>query len=74
LSYNPNIRLNPRQLELIEDALRTEMTKIGHGAKVHLGNFDQPEAMKSIKELDELLAHIHHQKSWYKPKDFVPLG
>ncbi|MGB7205889.1 MAG: hypothetical protein WBD37_10485 [Anderseniella sp.] len=74
MGYNPAIRLNPKQLELVEDALRAEMGRIGREAKTQIGEFDQHEKIRAMKEINELLAHIHHQKSWYSPKEFVPLG
>lgn len=74
MGYNPAIRLNPEQLALVEDALRAEMGRIGREAKTHVGKFDQHDKIRSMKEINDLLAHIHHQKRWYAPKEFVPLG
>ena len=66
MSYNPSFRLNPKQLDIIEDALRAEMSRSTRP--------DCDRSVASAKEINELLAHLHHQKSWYKPKQPVPLG
>lgn len=50
MKYNPNFKLNPDDVELIEKALRISMS---YGEKE-----------KCIK----LLAKLHHQKIWYRPK------
>jgi hypothetical protein len=66
VSYNPTFRLNPKQLALIEDALRSEMSRTA--------KLECQKSVEEAKELNDLLAHLHHQKSWYKPKQPVPLG
>ena len=66
MSYNPTFRLNPKQLSLIEDALRAEMSRTSRP--------ESERSVQSAKEINDLLAHLHHQKSWYKPKEPVPLG
>lgn len=72
MGYNPNIRLNPDQLELIEDALRAE---IGRLAKLTTKNINEVTPKhEAAKELRELLGHIHNQKAWYQPEETVPLG
>jgi NADH:ubiquinone oxidoreductase subunit E len=48
LPYNDKIKLNPKQLALIEAALHR-----------------YPESKKEVREL---LAHLYHQKIWYRPK------
>ncbi len=72
MGYNPNIRLNPDQLELIEDALRAE---IGRLAAPTTKNWNEVAPKhEAAKELRELLGHIHNQKAWNQPEDTVPLG
>ena len=66
VSYNPSFRLNPKQLSIIEDALRTEMSRVAKP--------DCKDSVATAREINELLAHLHHQKSWYTPKQPVPLG
>ena len=66
MSYNPSFRLNPKQLSIIEDALRTEMSRIAKP--------DCNDAVATAREINDVLAHLHHQKSWYTPKQAVPLG
>ena len=72
MAYNPNIRLNPDQLALIEDALRAE---IGRLAKPGSKNWNEVTPKhEAAREIRELLGHIHNQKAWYQPEDNVPLG
>lgn len=72
MGYNPNIRLNPEQLEMIEDALRAEMGRL---ARPTPENWNEvcPKKETALK-INELLGHIHNQKAWYSPDDHVPLG
>lgn len=72
MGYNPNITLNPDQLELIEDALRAEIGRLASPSKPNW-NEKTPE-LQTARELRELLGHIHNQKAWYQPKENVPLG
>lgn len=72
MAYNPEFQINPDQLELIEDALRSE---IGRLTKPCPKNWNEknPE-QETAKKIRELLGHLHNQKRWYNPKDPVPLG
>ena len=47
--YNKNFQLDPKDIKLIENAIRA---------------YDYDPLKKQ-----ELLAKIHHQKVWYRPKD-----
>ena len=49
--YNKNFQLDPKDIKLIEQALRA-----------YSGD---------RKEVEEVLAKIHHQKVWYRPKDDI---
>lgn len=77
MGYNPNFRINPEQLELIEEALRAEMGRLvkptPQANGEHPWNADE-EAQQEARKIHELLGHLHNQKRWYKPKDHVPLG
>ena len=72
MGYNPNIRLNPDQLGLIETALRSEISRLAWPPADP--NSGATKNKDSIRELNELLGHLHHQKVWYTPKKRVPLG
>lgn len=72
MGYNPKFNLDPKQLGLIEQALRSEMSRLAWPP-----NEDRPAAddnKGAIREINELLAHLHHQKFWFRPKTPVPLG
>ena len=56
---NTEFKLNVRDIELIESALFNEQTKA-----------DQ----KGKREIQQLLAKIHHQKNWYRPENAIYVG
>jgi len=58
LKYNPNFKLNPKDIALIEEALR------------HL-SFSSRKEKKINDDIRTLLAKIHHQKRPYRPKDGI---
>lgn len=69
-NYRDNFELNMKDIEIIENALRSEIrnqTKHVEGGRHH----DQ-----KIKALNEVLGKIHNQKIWYGQvhRTGVPLG
>jgi hypothetical protein len=70
MGYNPTFKLNPRQLELIEEALHAEIARLSTKGR----ETNSHEEVKAARDLREVLAHLHHQKFWYRPKTNVPLG
>ena len=70
MGYNPTFKLNPRQLALIEDALHSEIARLSAQARER----ETHETVKAARDLREVLAHLHHQKFWFRPKTNVPLG
>lgn len=72
MGYNPEFKIDPDQLELIETALRAE---IGRLAKPDPDYLDGKCKKREIaKEIRDLLGHLHNQKRWYYSEDNVPLG
>jgi hypothetical protein len=72
MGYNPSFNLNPDQLELIENALRSEMGRL---VKPKPENWNENCSKKEqAKDINELLGHLHGQKTWYKTDDNVPIG
>jgi hypothetical protein len=57
---NTKFELNVRDVELIEDALRSRMGRL----------FWNPSstAKEEVKEIQDLLGRIHNKKVWYTPK------
>lgn len=72
MGYNPSFRINPEQLELIEEALRAEMGRLANPAQMRWSN--DCEHQQTARKINELLGHLHNQKRWYEPKTHVPLG
>lgn len=59
MSYTKQFDLNIKDIDLVEDALRTKISILSE-------NLDQNK--HSIKDITNLLAKLHQQKTWYKPK------
>lgn len=72
MGYNPNFRINPEQLEMIEDALRAEMGRLTEPVRQNWD--DHCSNKKAALKINELLGHLHNQKQWYPSKDNVPQG
>ncbi len=72
MGYNPEFKINPDQLEIIEGALRAEMGRLAKPCPENW-NEKSPE-QESVKQIHELLGHLHNQKRWYVSKDSAPLG
>ena len=53
--YNKNFKLDPNDIDLIERALRTY-------------EYVLPNDRKRV---EEVLAKLHHQKVWHRPKDEI---
>ncbi len=72
MGYNPKFNLDPAQLEMIEDALREQVKSLVRSPDevVHDGGCKK----QAVRKVNELLAHLHHQKYWYRPKQPVPMG
>ena len=64
---NLNFEFDPRDIEIIETALRRKVSE-----KMYQIIDDRKAAEKlrrEAKETADLLARIHHQKNWYRPKN-----
>jgi len=53
--YNKEFHLTPKELKLVETALRGFMHQ-------------NPE---EARQVSQLLAKFYHQKNWYRPKDKI---
>lgn len=60
MSYTKYFNLSIEDINILESALRFQRS--------HLVE-DTENNKKTIHDINELLAKIHHQKTWYKPKD-----
>lgn len=68
---NTNFDLTVRDIEVIESALRAKAGRRG----LAIAEGDTSEQLKEeMREIQELLGRIHHQKVWYTPKGFTPGG
>ena len=72
MSYNPHFKINPDQLQVIEDALRAEIGRLSAPNASKFGKKNPKH--ETAKKLRDLLGHLHNQKLWYAPKESVPLG
>lgn len=53
---NTNFELSVQDIDIIEQALRNEMSK-------------PSKSGLDTKQIHELLGKLHSQKNWYRPKD-----
>ena len=54
---NTKFNLSVKDIDIIESALRTQLDK-----KIEKND------TQAVKEIRNVLGHIHQQKNWYRPK------
>lgn len=77
--YTKDFDLTPRELEIVERALNDKMHRLNTSRQTVIDStIVPPEEIASVKDYDEqikeiinLLAKFHHQKTWYNPKDQI---
>ena len=62
---NTSFKLSVRDIEVIEQALRAKAGR--RGLAIAEGE-TSPQLREEMKEIQELLGRIYHQKNWYRPK------
>ena len=62
---NTSFKLSVRDIEVIEQALRAKAGR--RGLAIAEGE-TSPQLREEIKEIQELVGGIYHQKNWYRPK------
>ena len=62
---NTTFKLSVRDIEVIEQALRAKAGR--RGLAIAEGE-TSPQLREEMKEIQELLGRIYHQKNWYRPK------
>ena len=69
----PNLKfeLSVKDIDIIETALKN---KIGRRSQRIIEGEDPKMLQTEMKEINELLARIHHQKTWYRPKNAIYVG
>ena len=76
---NTKFELTVDDISLIEKALQNEISKLVLGRDTLIDStIKQPDEITSvqesnakIREVQDLLARIYHQKNWYRPKDKI---
>jgi hypothetical protein len=73
--YNQEFVLNPKEIDLIEHAVRDQIAKLSLANVSANFNGSEPSERK-IKELNELLGKLHNKKIWWGQvhPTGVPLG
>ena len=69
MKLNKNFEFDMRDIDTIEMALRKKVAELSQ--KLMDGEGKSGDLRAEIREMSELLARIHHQKSWYRPPDEV---
>ena len=62
---NTSFKLSVRDIEVIEQALRAKAGR--RGLAIAEGETSL-QLREEMKEIQELLGRIYHQKNWYRPK------
>ena len=73
---NTTFNLNMKDIELIEEALNYQLSRLIEQRNTHTESTIIPEnQLDSVKYIDykisnvrELLGNLHNQKNWYRPK------
>ena len=71
--YNKSFNLTPRDIELIETALRNKLLRRAQSRMANTeSTIQDPNTLDSVKEIDaeikeinELLGRLHNQKKWF---------
>ncbi len=66
MKLNTNFEFDMRDIDTIEMALRKKVAELSQ--KLLVGKGDAEALRDEIKNMSELLARIHNQKNWYRPK------
>lgn len=78
MPYKNTFELNVKDLELIEEALRNEISALSQRMSAVAGteSSSTEQLEGKIKQLHELLGKIHNQKIWYGQVHHtgVPIG
>ena len=69
MKLNKNFEFDMRDIETIEMALRKKVAELSQ--KLMNGKGDVEDLRGEIKEMSGLLARIHHQKNWHRPKEEI---
>ena len=77
--YNKTFNLTPRDIDIIETALRNKLLRRAQSRQQHvestIQDASQLDSVKEIdaeiKEINELLGRIHNQKNWYRTPDEI---
>lgn len=70
-SYNPNIEIGIKDMDLIEDALRQAKRRLSMPGGA---DSNAPIAGHSIREIDDLLGRLHNQKVFFRPRKTPYIG
>jgi hypothetical protein len=69
MKLNKNFEFDMKDIDAIEVALRKKVAELSQKLMDDEG---EAEALRvEIKEMSGLLARIHHQKNWYRPREEV---
>ena len=69
MKLNKNFEFDMRDIDTIEMALRRKVAVLSQ--KLMDGVGESEDLRAEIKEMSELLARIHHQKNWHRPKEEI---
>jgi len=76
MSPNKTFRLDINDIELIKNALRSELKKLADHKLMYSESIMRDELSiqrteNKMRKIHDLLGKIHNQKVWYRPKNYV---
>lgn len=78
--YQRQFELNRTEMEIIEIALRSQVSDLSKQMLDQQVASTQDKAGSTsqlssrMKEIQSVLGNLHNQKNWFRPQDAVPLG
>jgi len=69
--YNTEFKLDLNDIDIIEASLIYRLGKLTYRVDKVKKISSRERIAKEISEIGFLLAKLHHQKEWYRPKDEV---
>ena len=71
---NTKFKLTVRDIEIIEHALRDRQRTVAEYKLTVTDIENEQLADQELKEITDLLARLHHQKIFYRPKNKIYVG
>ena len=79
--YKKTFELSLKDIRIIEESLHARVTELASsldfdadGNVPKVSGENAQTVKKELADVRKVLGHIHNQKIWYEPENFVPRG